>query len=664
MVETRSAPVSREQLWGMLFEAAEIEHNLMCCYLYAMFSLKESIDEDLSEHELASIRRWRAEILDVAVEEMAHLAIVSNILSALGAPAHFSRQNFPIAPGYHPAGVVVKLAPFNVQTLDHFIYLERPEDIDMADGAGFEPERSYTRSLATERLMSMTMDYATVGALYAAIEEGIRGLARTLGEAALFVGDEAHQMSPAVVRLPNLTLVRCVQSACDAIQAIVKQGEGSDPDEEKSHFQRFLAIRAEYQTLLAARPGFVPARFAAHNPVMRRPPQPEGKVWISAEPAASLLDIGNALYNHSVRCLALSYAGVDPATQRALANASIDLMRIMTPVADRLTTLPANADHPGYTAGLSFATLRSAAALPVSDGAIPVLVERLRDIAATSTALATRHDSLTELAIRTASSLAAVADRLDTASRPPAPSYATMTISSGAAPAPATAAVAAPVPGPVPAVQADGSEIIAGKAIDLIFDGERCIHARHCVLGQPGVFKANVDGPWIDPDATSTEGLVTVAQMCPSGAIQYRRHDGGAPEAAPPVNLVQLRENGPIGVRADMVLAGRHVGYRATLCRCGASGNKPYCDGSHTKIGFVATGEPVTRESTPLVARGGPVVIDPQLDGPLALSGNLELCAGTGRTFDRVTSTFLCRCGGSANKPYCDGTHRRIGFKS
>ncbi|OQW76768.1 MAG: iron-binding protein [Proteobacteria bacterium ST_bin13] len=210
----------------------------------------------------------------------------------------------------------------------------------------------------------------------------------------------------------------------------------------------------------------------------------------------------------------------------------------------------------------------------------------------------------------------------------------------------------------------DGRELIPGQSIDLIFDAQRCIHARHCVLGQPKVFKANVEGPWIDPDATTTEGLVTVAHLCPSGAIQYRRHDGGHEEAPPPVNLVQLRENGPIGVRADMLLDGKPIGYRATLCRCGASKNKPFCDSSHIAIGFAATGEPETRESQPLAARGGTLVIEPQQDGPLEVLGNLELCAGTGRTFDRVTSTWLCRCGGSANKPYCDGTHRKIGFKS
>lgn len=658
-------PATREQLWGVLFEAAEIEHNLMCCYLYAMFSLKESVDEGVTEAELAAIRRWRGEILDVAIEEMGHLAIVSNILSALGAPAHFSRQNFPIAPGYHPAGVVVKLAPFNVETLDHFIYLERPDTVDIADGDGFAPEREYVRTLSAERLMSATMDYATVGKLYQSIEDGIRALADTIGEEALFVGDDAHQIGPDVVALPNLTIVRCVKSACEAIDAIVRQGEGSEAGVEDSHFHRFLKIRAEYQALLAARSDFRPARPAAHNPVMRRPPQPEGKTFVNAAPAVELLDIGNAIYNHSLRCLALAYAGVDKAAQRALVDAAIELMRILTPVAERLTTLPANADRPDCTAGLSFATLRSAAALPAAAGAVPVLTERLQQIAARATWLAATEEDEAALAEMTAGRLDRLASRLGKVHLSPQQPPEPMMTPAEPMPAPDTPMPATdPVPESAEQAAPGGAEVILGQSVDLVFDTERCIHARHCVLGQPAVFKANVQGPWIDPDATSAEALVTVAHMCPSGAIQYHRHDGGPDETPPPVNLVQLRENGPIGVRADMVLGGERVGYRATLCRCGASKNKPFCDGSHSAIGFVATGEPATRESLPLATRDGLLTIDPQPDGPLAVTGNLEVCAGTGRTVDRVTTAMLCRCGGSANKPYCDGTHRRIGFRS
>src|SRR6187399_24212 len=133
MSATAFAPVSREQLWGLLAEAAEIEHHLMCCYLYAYFSMKEREDEGLSADELDMVKRWRGEILGVAIEEMSHLAMVCNILSATGAPAHFTHQNFPVAPGFHPAGVVVKLAPFDADTLQHFIYLERPHDSDVED---------------------------------------------------------------------------------------------------------------------------------------------------------------------------------------------------------------------------------------------------------------------------------------------------------------------------------------------------------------------------------------------------------------------------------------------------------------------------------------------------------------------------------------------------
>ncbi|MFK5012164.1 CDGSH iron-sulfur domain-containing protein, partial [Klebsiella pneumoniae] len=73
---------------------------------------------------------------------------------------------------------------------------------------------------------------------------------------------------------------------------------------------------------------------------------------------------------------------------------------------------------------------------------------------------------------------------------------------------------------------------------------------------------------------------------------------------------------------------------------------------------------PETRTSEPLGVRDGILTITPQSNGPLLVSGSLEICAGTGRTVDRVTSARLCRCGGSSNKPFCDGTHVRIGFKA
>jgi CDGSH-type Zn-finger protein/uncharacterized Fe-S cluster protein YjdI len=207
-------------------------------------------------------------------------------------------------------------------------------------------------------------------------------------------------------------------------------------------------------------------------------------------------------------------------------------------------------------------------------------------------------------------------------------------------------------------------EQVRGQKVLIEFDGARCIHSRHCVLDRPDVFVPNTPGAWIHPDNATPEQVEGLAQNCPSGAIRYQRLDGGPGEAAPLVNVVRVRENGPLAFHAALAVAGHPSELRATLCRCGGSKNKPYCDGSHGRIGFVATGEPATRESTALAARSGTVEIKPQLDGPLLVTGNLEICAGTGRTVDRVTKVAFCRCGQSSNKPFCDGTHAKVGFRS
>ena len=160
------------------------------------------------------------------------------------------------------------------------------------------------------------------------------------------------------------------------------------------------------------------------------------------------------------------------------------------------------------------------------------------------------------------------------------------------------------------------------------------------------------------------ERLVEIAHACPSGAIQYRRKDGVHDETAPPVNLAAIREAGPYAFRGQLELDGEPIGYRATLCRCGASKNKPFCDGSHHEVGFSATGEPATGKADALVVRNGVLAIDPTLNGPLSVRGNLEITSGTGRLVARTTDARLCRCGHSANKPFCDGSHAKVGFQA
>ena len=207
---------SREQLLYLLAEAAEIEHTLMCSYLYAAFSLKPVTDAGLSAREAEAVERWRRAIMGVAIEEMGHLLLVSNLLVAVGGRPHFMRPNFPVSPGYFPSGVVLRLTPFAVETLDHFIFLERPTGVKRADGEGFaRPDRERTQ--AHRGLMPSAQDYATVSHLYEAIRANLVAFAARAGPDALFVGPVSGQIGPDLVTLPGVETIHGLDSAgaCD-----------------------------------------------------------------------------------------------------------------------------------------------------------------------------------------------------------------------------------------------------------------------------------------------------------------------------------------------------------------------------------------------------------------------------------------------------------------
>ena len=645
--------LQREVLVHALYEAAELEHNLMCTYLYAAFSLHDGQSEGLSAAEAEAVRRWRQVLIGVAIEEMGHLAAVWNITSALGGAPRFGRANFPLDPGLLPASVVVKLAPFNEHTLQHFIFLERPGESDEPDGEGFSYERNYVRGGGGARLTPMGLNYETVGAFYAALGDGLRAFVAKNGEGNTFDGDPALQLSPAEVALGGVCHVRCLKTALAAINAIVEQGEGAPRDSVGSHYQKFLGIRTELQALLTVNPAFVAAFPAATNPVLRRPPRPEGRVWLENPEAVATVDLANASYGLMLRLLAYAYGLPGPSTEKSLAiDLAIALMQAMVPLGEHAARLPAGPSNPHCNAGMSFVTLRDAGMLPPGRAARRLFVERFGQLADAAASLAAGSAERLGAAARRLLELRTRAERgFDLTSAPTA---------AAAVATPAAATQAAPVP-----VDAgEGVERISGAKLDLIYEGKRCIHSRFCVTLAPQVFLANVKGPWIHPDAMPVERLADIAHACPSGAIRYRRRDGEADEAAPPVNLASVREAGPYAFRGDLRLDGEPVGYRVTLCRCGASKNKPFCDGSHHEVGFSASGEPPSGQTDMLPVRDGPLAIDPQVDGPLKVRGNLEIISGTGRVVARVGNATLCRCGGSASKPFCDGTHARIGFKS
>ena len=125
--------------------------------------------------------------------------------------------------------------------------------------------------------------------------------------------------------------------------------------------------------------------------------------------------------------------------------------------------------------------------------------------------------------------------------------------------------------------------------IAVSYDPALCIHAKRCVEGLPAVFDPKAR-PWIRPDQAGAGALAPVIRQCPTGALQYELPAGAAEDPDPSVT-VRMQRDGPLYVRGAARLEDARgdaweAGPRFALCRCGGSGNKPFCDGTHRTMGF------------------------------------------------------------------------------
>lgn len=216
---------------------------------------------------------------------------------------------------------------------------------------------------------------------------------------------------------------------------------------------------------------------------------------------------------------------------------------------------------------------------------------------------------------------------------------------------------------------ADKVLVYHGQNITLQYDVKRCIHAGECVRGLPGVFDPQRK-PWVDPDAAPVAAVAEVVSRCPTGALQFIRQDGGPAETVPECHSIQVGADGPLWLRGAIEVVGVDgtvtvQDTRMALCRCGASKNKPFCDGSHTAAGFRDAGVLGTNAARTVETESAATLkITPAPGGPLAIKGDAELRSADGQVCYRGNRLFLCRCGASENKPFCDGSHSRIGFNT
>jgi len=298
---------TREELVYLLGQACEIEHGLMCEYLYAQFSLKRGLDEGLTPAQLDRVQAWEAALISVIKQEMLHLALATNILTAVGAAPHFERPNFPILSRWYPEDVQIALVPFGERALRHFIYLERPEGMALSDAAGFAAAR-HAQPLTTggAGLVAVAQEWRTVGHLYRGIEAGLAALCARHGEDAVFIGPARAQAVTEIFEWPELIAVTDLASAGQAIETIVEQGEGARGDWIRSHFGTFVGILEDLLAVQAADPAFNPAR-PVEPAFVRLPPDVAAGTLIEDPTTAQVADLVTGLYEVTLQVLTRYY---------------------------------------------------------------------------------------------------------------------------------------------------------------------------------------------------------------------------------------------------------------------------------------------------------------------------------------------------------------------
>ena len=385
---------TREDLINTLRLAAELEHNLMCQYLFAAYSMKRSTSEGLDEVQLEKTRGWGALITLVARQEMEHMGLVLNLLSAIGGTPYLRRPNFPQnIKRYGKLHIKSELTRFDKDTIGRFKIFEAPHP---------EPGTEFcvTRGVAREEIRAQLLapqvhkqtaaargaqrapseiEFTSIQDLYLSLAAGFVTVAQTIGEKNLFIGEQNTQVwggpgtpygegSMDDLNQYGLDLIHVVDldSAIEAIVEIVEQGEGilAPPAYmEHVHYCIFSNILDEMGRFDAARP-------VVRNPLTRMHPDitaPREVNIITRPETREIANLFNLSYELMLLLLLFLYGSRHKTPTQAVALINAIFFPLMTmfirPLSEILTQLPAFKDKQG-NAGPGFELSQNVLLLP------------------------------------------------------------------------------------------------------------------------------------------------------------------------------------------------------------------------------------------------------------------------------------------------------------
>jgi CDGSH-type Zn-finger protein len=547
--------VTLESLRAHLQTAIEIEHATLPPYLCALYSIKEG-----TNHEAAAV------IQSVVLEEMLHLTLAANVLNAVGgSPVLDAPRLLPPYPTYLPhsnRAVELSLRPFSPDALTAFMAIEKPGPRNAA------PEDDA---------------FETIGQFYAAIKDSLVRLCADLGEAAVFSGDPTRQVSDDMYYGGGgrIVAVTDLDSARRALDEIVEQGEGLDhesiidgdrdmfhPDrDELAHYFRFreLALGRHYV------PGDTPHSGPTGEPVtvdwsgvhpMRT--NPRGADYPPGSQIRAAMDAFNRSYSEVLALLQQCFNG-DPQLLAIATGAMYGIKGQM------IALMQLDSDDGSTTVGPSFewvaprdrrATDNRIVVIPNG----PYLVSG--EIAVHEATGALRKSTGTCVLCRCGGSR----------TKPFCDGTHARIGFNGTESADHGLIADRRKRYPTP----DG--------LSIYDDRTRCAHFGQCTDRLPTAFGVSEDA-FVDPTAAPSQDLARVTAGCPSGALSFALPGQTDPVESHERASIHPIVDGPYRVRGgiQVISADGHdyeIRERQTLCRCGQSRNKPFCDGSHWYAGF------------------------------------------------------------------------------